>query len=420
VTGSRGSRRGGGILTVFGTVSLLAGLVDPGSAMAAEGSPVSSDPIFQAVLVDGRALSGRIVKIDAGAITLAAQDGAREELPIGRLVKLTRETAPWSPATEDAQAVILADGDRLMRVAIDSATDATLVVRSEFLGKLEIPLDGLLGMILAAPGRPGAFEERWDRILTETRSTEVIWLANGDRLAGSFLAMDERKIKIQVDEKPVEVERAGAVSVGFDPGLVNYPRPKADFLEVTLTDGTRLGITAAGLAEGSIHATTRFGPVVHIALEKLARVDARNAAVVPLSQRQPEGVRYISYVGPPRAFRVDRTVDGHPFQLAGQTYDRGLGTQSRTLLAYRIEPGDRRFQALVGVDERAGPPGSVAFRVFVDSQERFKTGPLTDRDFPKAVDIDLTGGKLLILATEFGERGDARDLADWVEARIIR
>ena len=27
---------------------------------------------------------------------------------------------------------------------------------------------------------------------------------------------------------------------------------------------------------------------------------------------------------------------------------------------------------------------------------------------------------ILILATEFGDRGDVRDLADWVEARMIR
>jgi hypothetical protein len=45
---------------------------------------------------------------------------------------------------------------------------------------------------------------------------------------------------------------------------------------------------------------------------------------------------------------------------------------------------------------------------------------LTDRDDPKPIDVDLTGGKVLILATEFGERGNVRDLADWVEARIIR
>ena len=70
------------------------------------------------------------------------------------------------------------------------------------------------------------------------------------------------------------------------------------------------------------------------------------------------------------------------FELSGQTFDRGIGAQSRTLLAYRIEPGDRRFQALVGVDERAGPSGSVVFRVLVDNKERFKSQPLSNRDAP--------------------------------------
>ena len=45
---------------------------------------------------------------------------------------------------------------------------------------------------------------------------------------------------------------------------------------------------------------------------------------------------------------------------------------------------------------------------------------MTDHDAPRAVDVDLAGGKLLILITEFGDRGDVRDLADWVEARTIR
>ena len=79
--------------------------------------------------------------------------------------------------------------------------------------------------------------------------------------------------------------------------------------------------------------------------------------MVYLADRTPAKTVYSPYIGPTRAYRTDRAVDGRPFQLAGQTYDRGIGTQSRTLLAYRIEPGDRRFQALVGVDERAGPLG---------------------------------------------------------------
>jgi len=125
-------------------------------------------------------------------------------------------------------------------------------------------------------------------------------------------------------------------------------------------------------------------------------------------------------VGPTRPYRRDAAVTGHPLRLGGQPFDRGLGTQSRTLLAYRLSPGDRRFQALIGLDDRAGPLGSVVFRVLVDGRERFASPPMSVRDVPKAIDVDISGGKVIILATEFGPRGDVRDYADWVEARIIR
>ncbi|MEO6808483.1 MAG: NPCBM/NEW2 domain-containing protein, partial [Isosphaeraceae bacterium] len=42
------------------------------------------------------------------------------------------------------------------------------------------------------------------------------------------------------------------------------------------------------------------------------------------------------------------------------------------------------------------------------------------RDAPGAIDLDIAGGKVLILISEFGERGEVRDFADWVEARLIR
>ena len=45
---------------------------------------------------------------------------------------------------------------------------------------------------------------------------------------------------------------------------------------------------------------------------------------------------------------------------------------------------------------------------------------MSARDTPRPIDIDVAGAKLLILATEFGERGEVRDFADWVEARVIR
>jgi hypothetical protein len=191
-------------------------------------------------------------------------------------------------------------------------------------------------------------------------------------------------------------------------------------LEVGLVDGTRLGLTGVKLERGRVAGATRFGAAFEAPLADVASITPRTPAVEYLSERPVDGKSYVPYFDLVRPFQADANVDGRPLRLGGRTYERGLGAQSRTLLAYKVQPGDLRFQAAVGVDERAGPLGSVVFRVLTDGKPRFASEPLTYRDPPVAVDVDLEGAKLLILATEFGDRGDVRDLADWVEARIIR
>lgn len=391
-----------------------------GTLARAGDAPVPSDPVFKAILIDSQAISGRIAALGPGSITLAIPEGAPKVLEFNRLFKLTRDATDVLPAVSDRSLAVLPEGDVLARVNIGAITDTNLEIRSDSLGKLSVPLDCVLGLIVSPPPQTGRFEQLWDRLLIEPRNSEVAWLTNGDRLGGGLLALDEQKLQLQVDGKPVDVDRAGLVAVGLDPANLKYPRPDHDFLEFSLKDGSRLGVTDARLESGNVLATTRFGQAIKFPLVDLVRIAARTSKVVYLSERKPAGSKYVSYVGPTRGYRADRTVDGHLFQLGGQTFDRGIGTQSRTLIGYRIEPGDKRFQATIGVDERAGPLGSVAFVVLVDGKEKFRTSPLSDRDQPRVIDVEILGGKSLILSTEFGDRGDIRDLADWVEARIVR
>lgn len=389
-------------------------------AVASEDSPDRVEPTFAALLVDGGTVRGRIVAVENASVTLAAKDGKRQTLALDRLVKLTREAAAPAPEAEGEQAVYLADGDRLLHVTIGTSTDTRLQVRSDSLGDLDLPLSRLNGLVLAAGGGASDAGALANRILYEKRRSEVVWLANGDRLAGSFLGMDDRTIRLQVADRPIEIERGGALAIGFDPALLRFNRPKGGYLEATLNDGTRLGLTNVKLADGNIEAATRFGASVKFPLGGVARFRARTPSVVYLSERPHAAAQYDSYVGPTRPYRIDENVEGQPIRLGGQVYDRGIGTASRTLIAYRLEPGDRRFQATIGVDERAGPLGSVVFRVLVDRGERLRSPAMSDRDPPRSIDVDLSGGKILILITDFGDRGNIRDLADWAEARIIR
>jgi hypothetical protein len=404
-----------GLLAVL--VCLCAGRPGPGAAAS---SSASSEPVFTGLQVDGKAVCGRIVAITAERITLASDENSREEVPLRSLVNLARELRTLPQAMEGSH-VLLPEGDRLMRVIVGSTTDTAIEVQSHSpLGKLTIPLECVVGVVLTTPNESDAFDQLWDRLRSEARTTEVVWMANGDRLTGGFLGLDDRAIKLQIEGKPVEIDRTGVVALGFDPTVVNYPVRGSDFLDLTLSDGSRLGVTDARIEGGQLVATTRFGQPIRLPIGDLVRLDPRKGVVVYLSERKVDAENYVAYFGPTRPFRIDRTVDGHRFQLGGRVYDRGLGAQSRTLLAYKLKPGDRRFQALVGVDDRAGPLGSVVFRVLTDGEPRVTTPALTSRDTPQAIDIDISKAKLLILITEFGDRGDVRDLADWVEARIIR
>jgi hypothetical protein len=394
-------------------------LVDEATAAERSQAP---EYTFAGVQLDGTKVTGRLTGLTPRpAFVMALPDGATRELPFSEVFRLSRETSAGSDTKEMAEGPFLQlpDGDRMMGLSIGSADEMALEVQSGSLGKLKVPLESILSLAFAPPQPREEFDALADRLRQEPRRSEVLWMANGDRQAGGFLGLDDRKVKFQLDAGAVEIDRAGLIALGFDPKLVRYPRPEGDFVEVGLRDGTRLGISDGRLDQGFLEGKTRFGESVRFGMADVVSLEPRTASFDFLADREVAAAQYVPYVGPVRPFRVDRNVLGQRFQLAGVLYERGIGTQSRTLLAYKLKPGDRRFQALVGLDDRAGPLGHVVFRVLVDGQERFASPGMACRATPQAVDVDLSGAKLLILITEFGERGDVRDLADWVDARIL-
>jgi hypothetical protein len=403
------------MMVTLGMTSLLflAGADGPGA--------VPSDPQFTALRVDGSTLSGRLRRLDIGGGVALAVDDTEKLVSIasGSLVKLTRDGGT-SPEPGEGGTVLFPGGDRLTRCGIGPAGETTIEVQSEALGTLAVPLDGILGLVFVTPLEADAAFALESKIRDEPRSTEVLWMANNDRIAGGLLGIGDKTIGFQASTGKVELDRSGIVALGFDPKLVAYPEPRGPYLEVALVDGSRLGVTALQLEGGQILATSRSGQSIKLPLGELAQVHTKGGPITYLSDLEPAGVKYVGYVGPTREVRRNMAVDGLPLRLAGKVFDRGLGMQSRSYVVYRLPEGTRRFQALVGLDGRAGPLGSVVFRVVVDKEERFTSPPMSAHDAPRALDIELAGAKTLVLITDFGERGEVRDHADWVEARLIR
>lgn len=404
-------------------------------ALLAPTQATPADPLFRATGLDGSTALGRLRQLGAdGRATLAGDKGETIEVPaFFKLTRVGEPTAGPQPASPEGDRlrdepfaspvagpqVLLPEGDRL-RGEVGAAGEASVEVTPAWNADapLAVPLDAVVGLALAPPAEADARSALLARVRDEPREADALWLTNGDRLAGGFLDLSARRVKLQLPTGPVEVDRAGVAALGLDPRVARYPPAAGSLIELTLADGSRLGVAACRVEKGHVEATTRLGLAVKVPVGLLARAHLRDGRVRYLSEREAQA-GYEGYVGPTRPYRRDLSVEGRTLRLGGQPYDRGLGVQSRTLLAYKLEPRDRRFQATVGLDDRAGPRGSVAFRVLVDRVERLATPPMSDRDRPTAIDVDVAGAQSLVLIAEFAERGEVRDLADWAEARLV-
>ena len=412
------------IAVALASLSLFTVSTPAGAQGLPDGGPVPSDPTFTALRIDGTSVSGQVRQISREAgLVLVTGPGQEQTVPLDAMVKLGRVALPATPDPAPSL-VLFPERDRLYARGIGgiNATNGNLDVLAAALGNVAIPSDRVLGLIFALPTARDAAESLVTQVRSEPRTSELLWIGNGDRLVGGLLALDEKSISFQPATGKVELARSGVVALGFDPKLATYPRPEGLYLELTLLDGSRIGVTAPRVEQGSVVATARFGAEVRVPLADLAAAHVLGGAVSYLSDREATGAQYETYVGPTQPYRRDLNVAGHPIRLGGQSYDRGLGTQSRTLLAYRLEPGAKRFQATIGLDDSAGPLGSVAFKVLLDGVDKVRyTSPvMAAREAPRSIDVDVSGGRLLILITEFGDRGNVQDLADWAEARIIR
>jgi len=116
--------------------------------------------------------------------------------------------------------------------------------------------------------------------------------------------------------------------------------------------------------------------------------------------------------------QIDKSVTQKPLVIAGKTFGHGVGTHANSVLWIDLAGGAERFQATVGVDDAAGGPGSVIFKIIADSRKLWESGVMKSGEAAKTVDVELKGVKRLVLQVSDGGDGLDFDHADWVEARL--
>jgi hypothetical protein len=382
---------------------------------------IGDGPNFRVVTVAGPISSAVVTGLDKFRLDLKS-DRPRS-LSADDWIALRREDLPL-PAMPAAPFVVLSGGDRLPIVRPEDARlddERLTFVPAPPLApvagaEMTIPQAGLSALCFTLP----AGVDDFDRIAPATKG-DVVVLRNGDRLQGSLRRLAAGTVTLAQGEKTTMVPHDRLAAILFDPDLQARTRPRTMFVEAVLVGGARLRLKTLSLEKGHLVGTLPVGGAVRLPLDRVVELRVRNGAAVYLDELKPAAVEETPFLDTtwPSPSTPGRTLLGDPLRLGKDTHDTGFAAHSRTRVRYALDDKYRTFEAIVGVDPKAGPRAAVRIGVEVDGKSALsqlcKVG-----NAPVPLRVDVSGAKTLTLVTDFGPLGDVQGHAIWAEPRLVR
>jgi hypothetical protein len=387
----------------------------------------ATDAVFIARTVAGKEYRGPLHRLHSDW-SVEIGRGVRHRIAGADLISLRQQGELLPPLPTDEH-LILANGDRLpvQDLRLD---EEKLHFRNKDIGgeaKLSMPLSAVTLIWRTAPDREARPEVFRRRLVAAKRSRDQVLLRNGDTIEGTLHALGPGNVEIEVNKKMVTAQWKQVSAIALSTELADRLRPRGIYARLVLTEppgspGARVTLTEASCDGAVVSGKTVFGANVRFPLERVAALDILGGKVVALEDVVPSKYEYRPYLNYKWSWSVDRNVCGQDIRLAGSTFDRGIGMQAHSLLSFPLNGTYRRFEALVGLDERDGRDGSVRVKVLLDGKEvdlRKKT-PLVRADGPILVNVLVEGAETLTLEVANADNGPVQAVVNWVNGRLVK
>ncbi|WP_439628157.1 NPCBM/NEW2 domain-containing protein [Gemmata sp.] len=384
--------------------------------------PAADDGRFVVVTAAGEPVVGKLATLTPDFTARVGAADLKDVLSVRRVAR------PVPPLPTGPQ-LVTANGDRIPGALVGGERDAlrfaAAAVGTDSEKAWLVPLSAAAVLWTAdtpADTPPDPARYAWT---AGNKNRDVVRFRNGDTTRGVIgIAADAPTFRLRPDQgEPRDVPAADVGAVAFNPLLTRPRKPKGPFLRVVLSDGTRLALVNATVANGGLRGETTFGQKVALPLAEVVALDVFQTKATYLSDIKPARAEYAAFLGVTWPWQPDRTARGLPLRLAladgDSTFDKGIGTHPKTTLAYDLGGKYKRFEAVVGLDPDRGR-GPVVVRVRVDGKDQTVPG-LADLTAGKAVPVrvDVAGAKELVLEVEFGPGGGVRGGVNWGDARLV-
>ncbi len=294
---------------------------------------------------------------------------------------------------------------------------------------------------LKRPQKPGAGGDA--PADSAANEKDRLLLTEGAELSGLLQKIDAAAVHFQTDaagevKLPIEKVRAVALSevsgpisgqraAGAPPAPQGGPPSGPEVLVQFQDGGSLLGVLLTLDATQVKLKTAAAGTIVS-PIEQVQTIGVRSGRCRFLSDIEPLRVVNRGDLFKSQEMRRDLSVTGDPITLRGREFKKGLGMLSHCRADYDLKGEYSRFQALIGMDDRARPEtqeardasgGIAVFRVIIDDKVAMEK-QLGWSDPPLPVDVAIDGARTLSLELDYGPGFLVLDRGDWADARIIR
>lgn len=375
----------------------------------------------------------RLTSIDDAGVALGT-DAGHVTVPLADVIEIGFATPPdpprsWQPADV---AVDLASGETI-HGRIESGDSRGVTIASPLLGSVTIKIERISAVRFLL--RLAQMPEPPDLRAAET--TDVVHLTGSDRLACTLEAFAAKSLAVESasgEKVVVAYDRVTALRV-----LGDAPkRPLGTLLVAVLRDGSQIIGSSPVTKDGHLLMKGVSGFAIDAALTDVVAAHVVSDRFSYLSDLAPAKLEVTPFwstvAGDPAVLyapRMDRSFTGRTLTSGGRTWVKGLGVYSGTSMTYALDGKYAEFRSAAGIDDGAGPLGSVVFEVIVDGATKWTSGfvrsaAATGRGKGSPIEvprIDLKGAKSLTLRVVAGDADDpwpVADQADWLGAMLVR
>ena len=371
-------------------------------------------PPVEVATLNGDQHVGNLERVSADEVLLKTPTGTTRLAPADLLAIRIPGTSA-TVATESLFEVRLTDAT-LLRVSGFTSTATEVKLKHSLLGDLKLPLASVRSVRFAPPD--AKVDATWKELLTRTSRKDQIAIRKNDvldYLDGVIGSLDDATVKFQLDGDDIPVKRERVFGMVYSKREVSSGKTAA---AIDLTTGDRLSAKTVTWDGETWKIKLVSGTEFLVPPTSVQIVDYTQGKIAYLSNMEPRDIKYTPFFEVKWEYRRDRGIDSQPITFGTKTYAKGLSVHSATVLKYRLGGDYRRFQTIIGINEKFS--GNVDVTIKGDGRVLFK-GPARINQPPQPLDLDVTGVVELEISVGYGE--DELDIGDWLhlaDAKVVK